>query len=85
MDIEMPPIDQASAILGEHYRNYVILFQDDDDPTGYDMAYSDPYSAKGLLEAATKYHNTYLEGGDVLEDAEWSELDDDEEDEGCYE
>ena len=87
MDIEMPPIDQASAILGEHYRNYVILFQDDDDPTGYDMAYSDPYSAKGLLEAATKYHNTYLEGGDVLEDAEWSELDDDDEDEdeGCYE
>ena len=83
----MPPIDQASAILGEHYRNYVILFQDDDDPTGYDMAYSDPYSAKGLLEAATKYHNTYLEGGDVLEDAEWSELDDDDEDEdeGCYE
>lgn len=83
----MPPIDQASAILGEHYRNYVILFQDDDDPTGYDIAYSDPYSAKGLLEAATKYHNTYLEGGDVLEDAEWSELDDDDEDEdeGCYE
>ncbi len=79
MDIEVPPIDQASAILGEHYRNYVILFQDDDDPTGYDMAYSDPYSAKGLLEAATKYHNNYLEGGTELDDFEWSDLDDDEE------
>jgi hypothetical protein len=81
MDIEVPPIDQASAILGEHYRNYVVLFQDDDDPTGYDIAYSDPYSAKGLLEAATKYHNTYLEGGTELDDFEWSELDDEDEDE----
>ena len=63
MDIEVPPIDQAAAILGEHYRNYVIIFQEDDEPTSYDIAFSDPYSAQGLLEAATKSHNKYLEGG----------------------
>ena len=81
MDIEVTPIDEASAILGEHYRNYVIIFQDDDDPTGYDIAHSDPYAAKGLLEAATKYHNTSLEGGTELDDFEWVELDDEDEEE----
>jgi len=75
----MPPIDQAAAILGEHYRNYVILFQEEENPLSYDLVYSDAYSAKGLLEAATKYHNTLLEGGNDLDVFEWSDIEDEDE------
>ena len=81
MDIEDIPVNKAAAILGEHYRNYVIIFQDDDEPTGYDLAYSDPYAAKGLLDSAATYHNNYLEAGTISDgdDVEWVEVDEDEE------
>jgi len=76
----MQYLEQAQAILGEHMRNYVIVYQTEDDPNNFDLAFSDPYAAKGLLEAATKYHNVYLSGGTEV-DFEWSEVEDDEDDE----
>lgn len=82
--MDISPLDKVAAILGEHYRNYVIIFQEDDDPTGYDLAFSDPYAAKGLLEACTKYHNTYLEGGTELDDFEWVEAEDEEEEDPSF-
>lgn len=77
----MTPINNALAILGEHYRNYVVIYQPEHDPNSYDIAYSDPYAAKGLLEGATKYHNTFLEGGDLLDEYEWVEEDDEDDSE----
>jgi hypothetical protein len=80
--MDVTPLDQATSILGEHYKNYVVIFQEEDNPTSYDLRYSDPYSAKGLLEACVNYHNSYLEGGDVLDSgSDWVWEDEDEEDE----
>lgn len=75
----MQYLEQARAILGEHLRNYVIVYQTEDDPNNFDLTFSDPYAAKGLLESATKYHNTFIEGGTEM-DYEWSEVDDDDDD-----
>ena len=79
----MNHIEQVQGILGEHLRNYVIVFQTDDDPTNFDLAFSDPYAAKGLLESATKYHNAYLSGGTAV-DFEWSEIEDEDDDEDDF-
>ena len=75
----MNNIEQVQGILGEHYRNYVIVFQPEDDPTNFDIAFSDPYAAKGLLESATAYHNAYISGGTEV-DFEWVEDEDDDDD-----
>ena len=80
MDLDdIPPIDKAVAILGEHYRNYVVIFQEEDHPMTYDMAYSDAYNAKGLLHAAKEYHNNFLECVTEFEEDEWDWSDCEEE------
>lgn len=81
--MDVTPLDQAISILGEHFKNYVVIFQDDKHPCWYDIRYSDPYAAKGLLESCVKYHNTFLEGGEIadLDDDEWIWEDDDDDDE----
>ena len=45
----MTPLEQAQALLGEHYRNYVIIVQTDDAPHTFDIAASDPFATTGLL------------------------------------
>lgn len=80
MDIEgVTPLEHAKSLLGEFYRNYVIIVQEDDEPTNYDVTYSDPFAAKGLLELANKYQTTFLEGGtDTEMNWIWEETDDEE-------
>ena len=38
------PLEAARGILGEHYRNYVIIVQDDEQPALMDCVHSDPSS-----------------------------------------
>jgi len=85
--MDVTPLDQATSILGEHFKNYVVIFQDDEYPCSYDLRYSDPYAAKGLLEACVKYHNTFLEGGEFADSGDewvWEDDDDDDDDEEDY-
>ena len=58
-------LNQVCALLGEHFRNYVIIASKDDSPVSYETRFSDPYAAKGLMEVATDYHNSYITGVEV--------------------
>ena len=75
----MTPIEQARAILGEHYRNYVVVVQDYDNPTSFDVLFSDPFAAHGLLSSANTYHEQYLNAGleDLEEEWVWEDEDED--------
>jgi len=75
----MTPLEQARAILGEYYKNYVVIVQDYDNPTSYDVTFSDPYAAMGLLDCANNYHQTYLNVESNLVEEEWVWEDDEEE------
>lgn len=83
--MDITPIDQATSILGEHYKNYVVIIQDYDLPSSFDIHYSDPFATKGLLDLTVKHHDAYLEGGisDEL-DCEWVWEDEVEEDDDCF-
>ena len=72
-------LKQVTGILGEHFRNYVVIASDDEAPLAYDVRFSDPYAAKGLLESATEYHESFISGGTSheLDDIEWVTLDED--------
>jgi hypothetical protein len=75
-------LDKVTGILGEHFRNFVVIASDDEAPLAYDVRFSDPYAAKGLLESATEYHESFISGGTSheLEGIEWETIDDDDED-----
>mgnify|MGYP001220398385 CR=1 FL=1 len=81
-------LDKVTGILGEHFRNYVVIASDDESPLAYDVRFSDPYAAKGLLESATEYHESFITGGtpDDLDGIEWItiEEEEDEDDETEY-
>ena len=78
----MTPLDKAQALLGEHYRNYVIIVQTDDAPHTFDMTSSDPFATTGLLIESVKYHEAFMNTFQLSEDAfEWVDVDDEEEDE----
>ena len=77
----LSPLESAKATLGEHFKNYVIIAQDYDSPTSYEVAFSDPYAAHGLLDCANIYHQQYLNEGLDDEDVAWIWEDDDEEEE----
>ena len=78
--MSLEPIEQAISILGEHFRNYVIIASDEDKPLAYDIRFSDPYAADGLLRAATSYHEKYIGDGGAEEDWDWAECDEDDDD-----
>jgi len=78
--MSLEPIEQAVAILGEHFRNYVVIASDEDEPLAYDIRFSDPYAASGLLSAASNYHEKYIGDGGVEEDWDWDDYDDDDDD-----
>lgn len=76
----MTPMESARAHLGEHYRNYVIIVQDDDNPSLFDMAFSDPYATTGLLLEASKYQHSLMNAMNHPEEIiEWVEEEEDEE------
>ena len=74
-------LNQVCGILGEHFRNYVVIASDDETPLAYDVRFSDPYAAKGLLESATDYHESFISGNTdrELDDIEWETIDGDDE------
>ena len=78
----MTPLEQAQALLGEHYRNYVLIVQTEEEPYTFNIASSDPFATTGLLIESIKYQeafmNTFQASDD--DDFEWVEEDDDEED-----
>jgi len=77
----MTPLEQAQALLGEHYRNYVLIVQTEEAPHTFDMAASDPFATTGLLIESIKYHDAFMNTFQTSEDDfEWVEEDDDEED-----
>lgn len=78
----MTPLEQAQALLGEHYRNYVLIVQPEDAPHSFDMASSDPFATTGLLIESMKYHDAFMNTFQLSEDDfEWVEVDDDDDDE----
>ena len=70
----MTPLEQAQAILGEHYKNYVLIVQDDESPSVFEMAYSCPYATTGLMIEGSKYHHALMDAMNAPEEAfEWIE------------
>ena len=72
----MTPIEHARAILGEHFRNYVIIVQPEEDPTFFDVLHSDPFAATGLLQEGLEWHKATMSAPE--EAFVWDEEDDDE-------
>jgi len=82
------PLEQAQALLGEHYRNYVIIAQPEEMPHSFEFVCSDSFATTGLLMESLKYHDAVMNTFQPTEDAfEWLEEDDevsDEEDDWDY-
>ena len=78
----MTPLDKAQALLGEHYRNYVLIVQTEEAPHTFEIAASDPFATTGLLIESVKYHEAFMNTFQLSEDAfEWVDVDDEEEEE----
>lgn len=76
------PLDQARAILGEHYRNYVIIAQPEEYPHTFEFVCSDSFATTGLLMESMKYHDAVMNTFQPLEDSfEWVEEDEEVSDE----
>lgn len=76
------PLDQARAILGEHYRNYVIIAQPEEYPHTFEFVCSDSFATTGLLIESMKYHDAVMNTFQPLEDSfEWVEEDEEVSDE----
>ena len=79
------PLDQARAILGEHYRNYVIIAQPEEYPHTFEFVCSDSFATTGLLMESMKYHDAVMNTFQTTEDAfEWLEEEEEESDEDYY-
>lgn len=79
------PLEQAQALLGEHYRNYIIVAQPEDAQYSFEFVNSDPFATTGLLQEASKYHQAVMNTFQDPEDSfEWV-TDDDEDDYDDYE
>ena len=76
----MTPLDQARAILGEHYRNYVIITQPEEAPNAFEFVCSDSFATTGLLVESMKYHSAVMDSlQDAVGDFEWVMEDEEEE------
>jgi len=72
------PLEQAQAILGEHYRNYVIIAQPEECQHTFEFVCSDSFATTGLLMESMKYHDAWMNTFQPIEDDfEW--LDEEEE------
>ena len=79
------PLEQAQAILGEHYRNYVIIAQPEEYPHSFEFVCSDSFATTGLLMESLKYHDAVMNTFQPTEDAfEWLEEEEEESDEDHY-
>lgn len=76
------PLEQAQAILGEHYRNYVIIAQPEEFPHSFEFVCSDSFATTGLLMESLKYHDAVMNTFQPTEDAfEWLEEEEEASDE----
>jgi hypothetical protein len=74
------PLDQATGILGEHFKNYVVIVQDADVNTFMDVVSSDPYATTGLLIEASKWHEAQMNALNApADDWDWEEEDEEPE------
>ena len=79
------PLEQAQALLGEHYRNYVIIAQPEEHPHSFEFVCSDSFATTGLLLESIKYHDAVMNTFQPTEDAfEWLEEEEEESDEDYY-
>ncbi len=77
----MTPLEQARALLGEHYKNYIIVAQPDDAKYSFEFIDSDPFATTGLLVESMKYHSAVMNTFQNPEEAfEWSDVEDDDDD-----
>ena len=74
--ISQDPLEQASAILGEHMVNYLIVCTPPDSPNKCTMSYDSKYAASGLI----KHAKNVIES-DIDIDSEYELVWDEEEDE----
>lgn len=79
----MSPTEQVLALLGEHFKNYVVITQDYESPCSFQIYESDPYVALGLLSEAQKFSQQKVdEACEVTyEWSGWDLSDNDEEEE----
>lgn len=76
------PLTQATGILGEHFKNYIVIVQDADNSEMFDMVHSDPFSTTGLLIEASKWHHAQLGAmSDPTDAYEWVEEEPEEDEE----
>ena len=81
----MSPLEQAQGILGEHYRNYIVIVQDDESPSVFEMGYSCPYATTGLMIEGSKYHPSLLDAMNAPEEVfEWIEEGESDEEETAW-
>lgn len=79
------PLEQAQALLGEHYRNYVIIAQPEEYPHTFEFVCSDSFATTGLLMESMKYHDAVMNTFQPTEDAfEWLEEEEEDVDEDYY-
>ena len=79
------PLEQAQAILGEHYRNYVIIAQPEEFPHSFEFVCSDSFATTGLLMESIKYHDAVMNTFQTTEDVlEWLDEEEEESDEDHY-
>ena len=74
--MHLHPLEQASAILGEHMNNYVILPVDSENPQTAMIAYDSKYAAQGLLR-----HGLNVIENEIEVDSDYEIVWDEEEDE----
>lgn len=77
----MATSDQILGLLGEHFKNYVLITQDYDNPQSFTMHKSDVFAATGLIIEAQKELNAEIDAVNdgAFEWVDWDLSEDDEE------
>jgi uncharacterized OB-fold protein len=75
--MHLTPLEHASAILGEHMENYVIIAVSQDSPRTALICYDSKFAADGLLKHATNVVNQEIEVDSEVEFV-WDEEEDEE-------
>jgi|TARA_R110002050_G_scaffold298024_1_gene460527 hypothetical protein len=64
----MTPFEQAQALLGEHYENYLIAVVHPDEKE-LEFAYDNPYACVGVISSLNKHMNV-LKGTEVFREVD---------------
>ena len=66
--MNIDPLEQATGILGEHFKNYVVIVQDDETPEYFETRYSCPFATYGLMVEGSRQHQMTMATGCSIED-----------------